>query len=75
MQVGELKQLGILKPWAPARSYGLVVRLDGEQEPQSSLHSRADGRRHGITSCVEIGSRLLATSKGGDAIVSIPLEA
>ena len=23
-----LKQLGILKPWAPTRSYGLVVRLD-----------------------------------------------
>ena len=73
MQVGGLMQLGILKPWAPTRSYGLVVRLDRERQPLESFHSRADGRQHGITSCVEINRRLLATSKGGDAIVSIPL--
>ncbi len=75
MQMGGLKQLGVLKPWAPTRSYGLVVRLDGDQEPQGSLHSRADGRRHGITSCIEVDGRLLAASKGGDAIMSIPLSA
>ncbi|HEY1721616.1 MAG TPA: hypothetical protein VGG27_10255 [Magnetospirillaceae bacterium] len=75
MQLGGLKQLGILKPWAPTRSYGLVVNLDGAFEPQVSFHSRADGRRHGITSCVEVSGRLLATSKGGNAIVSIPLAA
>ena len=73
MQVGGLKQLGMLKPWAPTRSYGLVVRLDGDCEPLSSFHSRADGHRHGITSCVEAGGRLLVTSKGGNAIVSVPL--
>jgi hypothetical protein len=73
MQVGGLKQLGMLKPWAPTRSYGLVVRLDGAYEPQDSFHSRADGKRHGITSCVEVNGRLLATSKGGHAILSIPL--
>lgn len=72
MQFGSLKQLGILKAWAPTRSYGLVVGLDGDCEPQTSFHSRADGRRHGITSCVETHGRLLATSKGGDVIVSIP---
>jgi hypothetical protein len=75
MQVGGLKQLGILKPWAPTRSYGLLIRLDGEGEPQDSFHSRADGQRHGITSCVEVGGRLLATSNGGNVIVSIPLAA
>jgi hypothetical protein len=73
MQVGGLKQLGILKPWAPARSYGLIVGLDGEGEPQVSFHSRADGRRHGITSCVEVDGRLLATSKGSGAIIAIPV--
>ena len=73
MQVGGLMQLGILKPWAPTRSYGLIVRLDGEGEPQQSFHSRADGRRHGVTSCVELDGRLLATAKGGDAILSIPV--
>ena len=73
MQLGGLKQLGILKPWSPTRSYGLVVRLDDEQTAQASFHSRADGRRHGVTSCIEIKGRLLATSKGGDVIVSIPV--
>lgn len=73
MQLGGLKQLGMLKPWAPARSYGLVVGLDHAHEPRASFHSRADGRRHGVTSALEIGGRLLATSRGGNAIVSIPL--
>jgi hypothetical protein len=75
MQFGALKQLGVLKAWAPTRSYGLVVGLDNDYEPQISFHSRADGRRHGITSCIEMRDRLLATSKGGDVIVSIPLSA
>ncbi|WP_158814768.1 strictosidine synthase [Methylocapsa sp. S129] len=73
LQGGALKQLGILKPWAPTRSYGLVVQLDANLRPVSSFHSRADGRRHGVTSCVEVGGRLIATSKGGDAIVAIAL--
>ena len=73
LQGGALKQLGILKPWAPTRSYGLIVRLDDGFEPRASLHSRADGRRHGVTSCIEADGRLIATSKGGDVIVSIPL--
>jgi hypothetical protein len=38
------------------------------------MHSRADGRRHGITSCLEADGRLLATSKGGDVIVSLPID-
>jgi hypothetical protein len=74
MQLGGLKQLGMLKPWAPTRSYGLIVGLDTAHEPRVSFHSRADGRRHGITSALETGGRLLATSKGGDAIVSLPLD-
>jgi hypothetical protein len=73
MQVGGLKQLGMLKPWAPTRSFGLVARLDGAYEPQDSFHSRADGKRHGITSAVELNGRLLVTSKGSHAIVSVPL--
>lgn len=72
LQGGGLKHLGIVKPWAPTRSYGLVLKLDGAFQPVFSMHSRADGRRHGITSCLEAGGRLLATSKGGDVIVSLP---
>jgi hypothetical protein len=74
MQLGGLKQLGILKPWAPTRSYGLVIGLDERNEPVASFHSRADGRRHGITSALEVDGRLMLTSKGGNAIVAIPLD-
>ncbi|MFC3227442.1 hypothetical protein ACFOGJ_09385 [Marinibaculum pumilum] len=49
LQMGGIRQMGIKKPWAPPRSYGLVVRLDGEFDPTGSLHSRTDGKRHGIT--------------------------
>ena len=73
LQGGAQKHLGMLKPWAPTRSYGLVVRLDEAFRPVASWHSRADGTRHGVFSCLPDGDRLLAASRGGDAIVAIPL--
>jgi sugar lactone lactonase YvrE len=75
LQGGALKQLGTLKPWAPSRSYGLLVRLDRAFRTTESFHSRANGTRHGVTSCIDVGGSLLATSKGGDVIVSIDLDA
>lgn len=72
LQGGAVKQLGVLKPWAPTRSYGLLVRLGENFVPQASLHSRADGRRHGITSSVVSDGRLFVTSRGGDAVLSLP---
>jgi hypothetical protein len=69
MQGGSLKQMGILKPWSPTRSYGLVVRLDSDFLPLSSFHSRSDGRHHGIRSCLEVQGALLSSSGGGDAIL------
>ena len=73
MQGGALKQMGILKPWAPTRSYGLVVELDEQFEPLTSYHSRADGTRHGVTCVIEQDDRLLVASKGGDALLSLDL--
>lgn len=73
LQGGGIKQLGILKPWAPSQSYGLVARLDDGMQPSASFHSRADGTIHGVTSCVEFGGRLYASSRGADAIVAIDL--
>ena len=72
-QVGRIKKLGIQKPWAPARSYGLVARLDSKGETIESLHSRVDGRIHGITSVRPIDSRILAVSKGRNCVVELPL--
>jgi hypothetical protein len=73
MQGGAVKTLGIFKPWAPSRSYGLAVRLDREFIPTASLHSRADGKRHGVTSCLEIRGELIAACRGDNALVSADL--
>jgi len=75
MQGGALKQMGILKPWAPTRSYGLVIELNGSFEAIRSLHSRAAGYRHGITTTTELNGELWMTSKGGDEILTFDLSA
>jgi hypothetical protein len=64
--------MGVLKPWAPSRSYGLVIKLNADFEPILSLHSRADGSRHGTTSVLEHSDTLFVASKGGGVVVSFP---
>jgi hypothetical protein len=71
LQCGGVKTMGVHKPWSPSRSYGLVVRLDTSLRPVASYHSRANGRRHGVTSVAEAGGRVYAASKGGDVILDI----
>lgn len=72
MQGGALKQMGILKPWAPARSYGLLVRCDAAMTPLTSFHSRADGTNHGITSVADAdGFPLMVTAKGPGRLLSL----
>ncbi|PZQ95929.1 MAG: hypothetical protein DI533_18035 [Cereibacter sphaeroides] len=70
LQCGGIRTMGIHKAWSPSRSYGLVVRLDAGMQPAASLHSRADGRRHGVTSVIEAGGTVYIASKGGDAILT-----
>jgi sugar lactone lactonase YvrE len=71
-QIGRIKKLGIQKPWAPPRSYGLVARLDAKGEAVETLHSRVDGRIHGVTAVRPVGSRVVAVSKGRDCLVELP---
>jgi hypothetical protein len=71
LQCGGVRTMGIHKPWSPSRSYGLVVKLDSQLRPVASFHSRANGSRHGITSVAEVGGRVFAASKGGNAILEI----
>jgi hypothetical protein len=75
LQSGGVKTMGIHKPWSPSRSYGLVVRLDAALQPVASYHSRANGRRHGITSVIEAGGQVLAAAQGGNAILAIDTRA
>jgi hypothetical protein len=71
LQCGGVRTMGVHKPWSPSRSYGLLVRLDAELRPVASWHSRANGRRHGVTSALAVGDRVLVACKGGDAILEI----
>ena len=73
MQGAHIKTMGILKPWAPPRSYGLVIRLTEEGLPIYSLHSRAGGSRHGVTSVVECGEFLYVLAKGDSKILALSL--
>jgi hypothetical protein len=74
-QQGGVRQLGVLKPWAPTRSYGLAACLDTAYRPVASLHSRANGRRHGVTSSLAIGGRLFFCAKGDGVVASCGSEA
>ena len=72
MQGAALKTMGIIKPWAPTWSYGLVVELDHRFWPVRSFHSRADGSRHGVTSVCDMDGTVLAAARGAGVVVQIP---
>lgn len=71
LQSGGVVTMGVKKPWAPSRSYGLLARLGADLQPVESLHSRADGSRHGVTAAVEHGGRLLVAVKGADVVLRL----
>ena len=73
LQQGGVRQMGVLKPWAPARSYGLVLKLSPELVPLYSFHSRVGGLNHGIVSALEFNGSLLALSKGAGRILRVSL--
>jgi hypothetical protein len=64
MQGAQLKMMGVVKPWAPPRSYGLVIRLTDAGLVRYSLHSRFDGKHHGVVAAVECGGDLFVLAKG-----------
>ncbi|RXH28639.1 hypothetical protein XH99_14565 [Bradyrhizobium nanningense] len=73
LQGAHIKTMGVMKPWAPPRSYGLVIRLGADGLPRTSLHSRADGVNHGIAAAVEFGGDLVMIAKGPGRIIKLPL--
>ncbi|HEY8710049.1 MAG TPA: strictosidine synthase, partial [Burkholderiaceae bacterium] len=75
LQGGGVKQMGILKPWAPPRSYGLVIRIGADFIPKYSLHSRVGGRHHGVVSIVQRGDELYVLSKGAGRILQLSVSA
>lgn len=75
IQGGARKKLNTLKPWSPSWSYGLALHCDDRFRPQASVHSRADGQVHGVTSCAEQGGRILIAATGSGRIVALPRNA
>ncbi len=73
LQGGGVKHLGILKPWAPTLSFGMVVLLDENGQPTDSFQSRADGATHGITGAAIYGNSLYAASRGDGVVVRLDL--
>jgi hypothetical protein len=71
LQMGSVRQMGVLKPWAPSRSYGLIAKCDARMKPTATLHSRADGARHGTTSVAEQGANLFVASRGAGALLRV----
>lgn len=69
LQGGGVKQLGLLKPWAPTMSFGMCVGLDQAFQPRLSLQSRADGSTHGITSVIEHEGMAYAAARGDGVVV------
>jgi len=73
MQGAHIKTMGVVKPWAPPRSYGLVIRLGADGAPLYSLHSRVDGVNHGVVSAIEVNGDLIMIAKGPGRILKLPI--
>ena len=73
MQGAHIKTMGVVKPWAPPRSYGLVIRLDAGGAPLYSLHSRVDGTNHGVVAAVERDGDLIMIAKGPGRVLKLPI--
>ncbi len=73
LQGAGVKTMGVMKPWAPPRSYGLIVKVGADGRLRGSLHSQVDGKHHGITGLAEHDGRLYAASKGSGRLLAVEL--
>jgi len=69
LQAAHSITLGIFKPWAPPRSYGLVLKMDEDFEIRKSFHCRTGGKRHGITGVAEKERELYVVSRGNSMVL------
>ncbi len=75
LQGAGVKSMGVLKPWAPPHSYGLVLKVAADGRILESMHSQVDGKHHGITAVAEHGGALYASSKGSGRLLCVALGA
>ena len=74
-QIGRIKKLGIQKPWAPARSYGLVARLEREGEAIEACIAGSTGASMASPRRAASASGCSPSPKGGNCLVVLPLAA
>jgi hypothetical protein len=74
LQIGQQRVMGVIKPWAPPRSYGLAFRLDIEGRVIESVHSRPDGARKGVTAATPTADGVLVVCRGARVVVRIQEE-
>ncbi|GGC48135.1 SMP-30/gluconolactonase/LRE family protein [Chelatococcus reniformis] len=74
LQGGGMRKLGILKPWAPPRSYGFVGRIGDDGRFLDSVQSRAGGDHHGIVRAIEPPQGLVVVSKAMGQLLQAPAE-
>ncbi|QKT08822.1 hypothetical protein HUN08_17625 [Gordonia sp. X0973] len=71
MQMGQLRVEGEVKSWAPARSCGIVFRIDPDGRVVDSLHSRVDSPRHGMTGVTARDGVVVLAAQGYGNLVEI----
>ena len=70
-QIGRIKKLGIQKPWAPARSYGLVARLKAREKRAKACIAVSMGASTASPRSAR-RAQVLAASKGSNCLVVPP---
>jgi len=75
LQGAGVKNMGVLKPWAPPRSYGLLIHVAPDGRLQRALHSQVDGHHHGVTAVQELNGALYVLAKGAGRLLRVDLAA
>jgi hypothetical protein len=65
--------LAVFAPLAPVRPFGMALRLDREFRPLFVMEARADAKRDGVVSSLEIRGELIVACKGGDVVIAAEL--
>ena len=71
MQMGQLRVLGVVKSWAPARSCGVVFRIDAGGRIAEGAHARVDSPRHDITGIAVRQGVLLVAARGHGNLIRL----
>ena len=71
LQIGQQRVMGVLKPWAPPRAYGLALRLDPDGRIVESAHSRPDGSRKGVTGVAVREGGVVVACQGARMVVDV----